>query len=263
MVLEKVVSIRDAVKHPTWMFVIGGIVSVICIFIAFLVFPSSIGLFTVFLITFAMTPFMVNLMRYEEAETEEEIERKIKSNFFQRHMDVLKIYVAFFAGMIFALSILFLILPEKTVEKLFEDQVREINIIRGGITFPSPFQRIISNNISVLVLSFLFAFLFGSGAIFILSWNASVLASAIGLTAKSIGGLKGLPAAVLTFLPHGSFELVAYFIAGIAGGLVSAVITRKKSRLFWVVIQDSFKLVGVAAFLLIIGAFVESTVTSL
>lgn len=260
MVLEKIVPIRDAIKHPTWMFVIGGIVSVICIFIAFLVFPSSIGLFTVFLITFAMTPFMVNLMSYEEAETEEEIERKIKSNFFQRHIDILKIYVAFFAGMIFALSILFLILPEKTVERLFEDQIREINIIRGSVVFPSTFQRIIFNNIGVLVLSFLFAFLFGSGAIFILSWNASVLASAIGLTAKSIGGIKGLPVAVLTFLPHGSFEIVAYFIAGIAGGLVSAVIVRRKSKWFWVVVQDSFKMIGVATFLLIIGAFIESTI---
>lgn len=244
------------------MFIIGGLVSVICIFIAFLVFPSSVGLFTVFLITIAMTPFMINLMSYEEAETEEEIERKIKSNFFQRHTDVLKIYIAFFTGMIFALSILFLVLPEKTVEKLFEDQVREINLIRGSVTFPSSFQKIVFNNISVLVLCFLFAFLFGSGAIFILAWNASVLASAIGLTAKSIGGVTGLPVALLSFLPHGSFEIIAYFIVGIAGGLVSAAITRRKSRLFWVVIQDSFKLVGVSAFLLIIGAVIESAIIS-
>lgn len=257
------VSIRDAIRHPTWMFLIGGVISVISVFIAFLVFPSSVGLFAVFLITFAMTPFMCNLMTHEEVETEEEIEQRVKMNFFQRHIDVLKIYAAFFSGMVFALSILFLILPETTVEKIFDDQVKEINLIRGSVAFPSSFQKIIFNNVSVMFLSFLFAFLFGSGAIFILAWNASVLSAAIGLVAKSIGGLKGFPVAMMTFLPHGSFEIVAYFIAGIAGGLISAVIIRKRSKWFWTVTQDSFKMIGVATCLLIIGAIIESAMLSL
>lgn len=261
--MEKIVSIRDAIRHPVWMFLIGGVVSVACSFIAFLVFPSSPGLFMVFLITLAMTPFMVNLMSYEEAETEGEIEKKINLNFFQRHTDVLRIYMTFFTGMIFALSILFLTLPQKTVEKLFGDQINEINLIRGNFALPSTFEKILFNNIGVMGLAFLFAFLFGSGAIFILAWNASVLASAIGLTAKSIGGFTGLPAALLTFFPHGSFEIVAYFIAGIAGGLVSAVVARKKSRWFWVVVQDSFKMIGLATFFLIIGAIIESMMISL
>ena len=209
-----------------------------------------------------MAPFMCNLMRYEEIETEEEIEKRVKLNFFQRHADVLKVYIAFFGGMIFALSILFLILPEATVEKIFEDQVNEINLVMGSAMFPSSFQRIILNNTSVMFLSFLFAFLFGSGAIFILAWNASILAAAIGLVAKSIGGLKGLPTAVLTFLPHGSFEIIAYFIAGIAGGLISAVIVRKKSKWFWVVTHDGFKLMVVGMIFLVIGATIESAIIS-
>lgn len=262
MVLEKIVSIRAAIRKPEWMFIIGGVVSVVCTFIAFLVFPSSVGLFLVFLITVVMTPFMVNLMSYEEAETEVQIERRIKLNFFQRHEDMLKIYIAFFTGMILSLSILFLILPEKTVEKVFEDQVNEINIVRGSIIFPSTFQKILFNNISVLLLSFFFAFLFGSGAIFILSWNASVLAAAIGLLAKSIGGVKGLPVAVLTFFPHGSLEIIAYFIAGIAGGLASAVVARRRSKWFWVVMKDSSKLMAVAASFLIIAAIIESAIIS-
>ena len=255
-------SIRDAMRHPSWMFVIGSIVSVVCIFIAFWVFPSKIGLFTVFLITFAMAPFMCNLMIHEEVETEQEIEKKVKLNFFQRHSDILKVYMAFFAGMIFSLSILFIVLPENTVKTIFEDQISEINLIRGSAAFPSSFQKIIFNNIGVLFLSFLFAFLFGAGAIFILAWNASILAAAIGLVAKSLGGLKGLPSAVMTFLPHGSFEIMAYFIAGIAGGLISAVILRRKSKWFWIVTQDGFKLIAVSIFLLIIGAVIESAIIS-
>jgi len=262
MVLEKLVSIRDAIRHPTWMFLIGGLISVICVFIAFLVFPSTVGLFSVFLITFAMTPFMCGLMKYEEVETEEEFGQRANMNMFQRHGDVLKIYAAFFAGMILSLSILFLILPETTVQKIFDDQVKEIKAITGNVTFPNTFQKIIFNNVSVLFLSFLFAFLFGSGAIFILAWNASVLSAAIGLVAKGVGGLKGFPTAVLTFLPHGSFEILAYFIAGVAGGLISAVLTRKKSKWFWIVTKDSFKMIGVAVILLVIGAVIESAVIS-
>jgi hypothetical protein len=35
MVLEKIVSISDAIRKPAWMFVIGGLVSVVCTFVAF------------------------------------------------------------------------------------------------------------------------------------------------------------------------------------------------------------------------------------
>jgi hypothetical protein len=45
-------------------------------------------------------------MSYEEAETEVQIERRMKLNFFQRHEDMLRIYIAFFTGMILSLSIL-------------------------------------------------------------------------------------------------------------------------------------------------------------
>lgn len=257
MVLERLVSVKDAVKNPSWMFIIGGVVAVISSFISFLVFPENIGMFTTIFITFAMTPFMVNLVSYEEATTEQEISRRLKMNFFQRHTDILMIYIAFFSGMVFALSLLFILLPGNTVEKLFESQINEINLIRGSALFPGPLTKILVNNIGVLFISFLFAFLFGSGAIFILSWNASVLAAAIGLTAKSIGGLKGVPTAMLTFLPHGVPEMIAYFIAGIAGGMVSAVIIRKKSSWFLVVVRDSLKMVGVALFLLLVAAFIE------
>lgn len=257
MVLERLVSIREAVKNPSWMFIIGGVIAVISSFISFFIFPNDVGLFTTILITFAMTPFMVNLISYEEASTEQEIGRRLKLNFFQRHTDILMVYIAFFSGMVFALSLIFILLPGSTVEKLFESQINEINLIRGSAIFPGELTKILVNNVGVLVISFFFAFLFGSGAIFILSWNASILAAAIGLIAKSLGGVKGFPVAVLTFLPHGVPEIIAYFIAGIAGGMVSAVIIRRKSRWFWVVIHDSLKMVGVALFLLVVAAFIE------
>ena len=256
MVLEKLVSVRTAVKEPGWMFLIGGIISVTCLTISFFIFETSVGLFTTFLVTFSMTPFMLNLVvRQEEIE---EDEREIKKlNILQRHKDILKVYAAFFAGMILSLSIIYLMLPEHTVEKLFEDQINEIKIIRGSFLFFDNFQKIILNNIGVLFLCFVLSFIFGAGAIFILAWNASVLSAAIGMAAKSIGGLKGLPLAVIIFFPHGVPEILAYFIGGIAGGIISAAIVRRKSPRFFFIVRDSFKLMGISVLLLVLAAFIE------
>jgi len=160
--------------------------------------------------------------------------------------------------MILAMSLVYVMLPEPKVEKLFEDQINEINIIRGKFLFKDKFTEIVVNNISVLSLSFLFSFLFGSGALFILAWNASVLAAAIGIAAKSMGGAKAIPLAVLMFFPHGSLEILAYFIGGIAGGIASAAVVRRKSLKFWLVIRDAFKLMVVAVILLIIAGLIET-----
>ncbi|MEK6909970.1 MAG: stage II sporulation protein M [Candidatus Aenigmatarchaeota archaeon] len=262
MVLEKLVTIREAVKHPIWMFVIGALVSVISLFISFLVFPTSVGLFTAILVTFIMTPFMVNLLTYETFMTELEIKKRTMQNFFQRHWDMLMVYTAFFSGMIVALSLTFIFLPGETVEKLFKDQISEINLIRGSFLTSSTFLKITINNMGVLLLSVLFAFIFGSGAIFILSWNASVLAAAMGLTAKSIGGVSGIPVALVTYLPHGVFEIGAYFLAGIAGGILSALVMKRKTELFGVMVKDSIKVIVLAIILLIVGSVIETMLIS-
>lgn len=259
MVLERLVSIKLAIRQPAWMFIIGGIISLSCLTIAFLVFETSVGLLTNLLITVAMTPFMLNLIRYEEEKDEQLMKSKKELNFFHRHSDILKIYTAFFCGMIFSLSILYVIVPESFSQKLFNDQITQINAIRGDVASPGTFVKIVTNNISVLLLSFLFSFIFGAGAIFILSWNASVLATAIGTLAKDLGGVKGLPMAILPFLPHGSLEILAYFIGGIAGGLVSVAVTRRKSLGFWFVVKDSLKLMGVSIALLIVAGLIEIT----
>jgi len=205
-----------------------------------------------------MMPFMVNLIKYEEKRQEKIIRERKGMSILQRNKNILKIYTAFFCGMILSLSIIYIMLPDAVVEKLFQDQINEINLIRGNFLFTDTLLKIVSNNVSVLTLCFLFSFLFAAGAIFILAWNASILSTAIGLVAKSIGGLKGLPTAALTFFPHGSLEILAYFIGGIAGGLVSAAITRRDSELFWPIVKDSIQLMVISVLLLVVGGLIES-----
>ncbi|MBI2543117.1 MAG: stage II sporulation protein M [Candidatus Aenigmarchaeota archaeon] len=260
MVLESIISARQAVRHPVWMFFIGVFIAAISLFISFLVFPQSIGMFTSIVITFIMTPLMVNLLLREEVVTEVELRRNERQNFLQRHKNIITVYVAFFSGVIISLSLIFLFLPEATVNSIFQDQINAINIIRGSFLFSSTFLKISLNNIGVLLIAFLFSLIFGSGAIFILAWNASVLSTAIGLTAKSVGGLHGIPIALMTYLPHGIFEIMAYFLGGIAGGILSAALMKRKTKLFSIIVKDSLKVLGLAIFLLLVGAVIETFV---
>lgn len=260
MVLESLISAKEAVKKPFMVFLLGIIVTLVCLFVSFMVFEESVGLFSVFLITITAAPFNYRLLRYAEAKEEKEIKEEdyFSLSFWERNREVILVYVSFFCGMILTMSLIYVTLPEHRVEKLFENQIKEINIIRGKFEFQNKFTEIFLNNISVLTLSFLFAFLFGSGAIFILAWNASVLASAIGIVAKSMGGIKGIPIAVLMFFPHGSLEILAYFIGGIAGGIASITIARRKSLKIWYVLGDALKLMMFSVFLLIVAALIET-----
>lgn len=258
MVLERLISRRNALRNPVAMFVVGGIVSLACLVVSFVVFTNQVGLFTTMLITMAMTPFMANMLYHDEKETEEELVRRMRGNFLQRHSAVIKVYAALFAGMTLVLSITFVLMPQAYVQQIFSDQINEIKVIRGNLFNFGTFDRIIINNVGVLVIAFLFSFLFGSGAIFILAWNASVLAAAIGLAAKSIGGWSGFPIAVLVFFPHGSLEILAYLIGAIAGGLFSVLLMRRHSKCFWMIVADSLKLLAVAAVLLVAAAAIEA-----
>lgn len=258
MVLEKLMSIRMAIRQPVWVFILGGILSMICTLLAYIVFPTNIGWAANFLITFAMLPFMINLATYETSLLEENVEKYESMNILERHKNVIVVYAAFFAGMILTLSILSIFLPDPLVQKIFESQITEINWLRSKATFGGTFQEIILNNIGVLFAAFLFSLLFGAGAIFILSWNASVLSAAIGMSAKALGGLSGMPAAILSYMLHGSFEILAFFIGAIAGGLISVAITKRKTKEFWFIIKDSLEMLGAAVMLLVLAAIIET-----
>ena len=101
--------------------------------------------------------------------------------------------------------------------------------------------QIFLNNFKVLLFSIFFAFFYGAGAIFILTWNASVISAAVGLFVKdkiaavaAYSGSVGIfnyfnmfSLGLARYMIHGIPEIAAYFIGGLAGGIISvAVINR-------------------------------------
>ncbi|MBX0313084.1 MAG: stage II sporulation protein M [Sulfurihydrogenibium sp.] len=176
--------------------------------------------------------------------------------FLSFYREVIMSFVAIFAGMTLVFSLLYLLLPSEVAEKSFQTQINEIKAIRGYFWFGGTFQTILINNIGVLFLSFIFSLIYGSGAIFILAWNASILATAASMLAKSLGGAYKLPIALLSYMPHGSLEIVAYFLAAIAGGIASYHLTRSKE--IKVFLEDCLFLLALGMVFLLLGAIVET-----
>ena len=202
----------------------------------------------------------------------------------KEHTKALKAFMYLFVGMVLAFTLWYTVLAPETVNVLFESQSETLNTINPGVTGAvvgaqdfNRFSKIFLNNVRVLVFCILFSFLYGSGAIFILSWNASVIGAAIGNTirsgiaeaAQSVGALSisqyftisayGL----LRYTIHGIPEILAYFMAGLAGGIISVAAIRHDfgTKKFEHILLDSADLLLLALTTLFISALLEVWVT--
>ena len=135
------------------------------------------------------------------------------------------------------------------------------------------------NNIKVLSFAILFAFIYGAGAIFILTWNASVIGTAIGNFIRSnisqYAGLFGFDKfanyfsvasiGLLRYILHGIPEILAYFYGGLAGGIISVAIIRKhyKDERFSHIVFDISEMILIAVSFLVAAAFIEVYITPL
>jgi uncharacterized membrane protein SpoIIM required for sporulation len=136
------------------------------------------------------------------------------------------------------------------------------------------FNIIFGNNIKVLFFALLFGFFYGYGAIFVLTWNASVVAAAAGSSFKLAmatgqGFINHFTAYILSigqYALHGIPEMLAFFMAALASGILGAGIIRKTWRdpeIFRRVIIDFLELGAISALILLFAAILEVWVTPL
>lgn len=286
--LETLINPRHAEKKPWHMIFIGILYAALSVALADLiflkdpVFQKHISIIVVFFTVMFSLPFMFYAIKQEEIK---DIKIEEEKKLIKEHGKILSSLLFLFLGYTIAFSLLYLILPANITSSNFKIQVEtycSINsphnfesCVKGHLTETEPVIKpysikegmhyvssILSNNFNVLILVLVFSFIFGAGAIFILAWNASVIASAIGIFAKSPRGLhKGL----LRYLFHGLPEMAAYFVAALAGGIISIAVIRHEfgKERFWHVLQDSLDLIILALVILIIAAFLEVFVTPL
>ncbi|PIN85167.1 MAG: hypothetical protein COV47_03690 [Candidatus Diapherotrites archaeon CG11_big_fil_rev_8_21_14_0_20_37_9] len=281
MVLESLLSSKSAKKHPVTLFFMAFIVATIGMLIAYNSFPGSSSVLAIAFVAVAFMPIMHTLFRDEE---EQEIdESNVPFAFISTHFEVIHIYSWIFLGLIVASAFWYVALPESNDDcsgfgcllpekgKVFAEQKRTYTGITGKIvgesecfntdtkSFSNCFMLIFTNNTGVMILAIIFSFIWGAGAIFLLGWNASVVGFFIGseVTAKSLE--SGLARAI-SYLPHGAPEILAYFLAAIIGGIISATISKQKFRPheLRIIFVDTILLTLLAIITLFIGAFIET-----
>jgi len=278
MVLEAIANPTKAIKDPWKLFFIGIIYGSIGILLSLWVFKSYSSLVMVFLTVIACIPLMINTLKIEENKDATISNERL---LMKEHIKALKFLVFLFLGFLLAYSFFFVILPASTVQTLFVSQIDTISQINsgvtGGITNPNMFSQIFFNNIRVLMFCVFFAFFFGAGAIFIITWNASVIATAIGTFAKNkIAELASIVGSLnlfhyfhmyslgwLRYSIHGIPEITAYFVGGIAGGIISVAMINHdlESEKFKNIMIDALDLTMLAVFILFVAALMEVYLT--
>ncbi len=259
------------------MFVAGFIYSIAGLILSYFVFKEGAGLLTVFLIVLAAVPLL-----YTTITNEEELDLKLDTEIglLKEHGKVLVFLIFLFLGIMAALSLAYIMLPNEVVNVVFGIQQQAIlnvnNNIQGKIASFDLFTRIFSNNLKVLFFCIVFSFLYGTGALFILTWNASVVAAAMGNffkielgKAASVAGMSSISAyfaaASLSFfryMTHGLLEMASYFVAGLAGGIISIALIKHNLKEDKVLI-DALDLILLSLGILVIAGLVEVYITPL
>lgn len=272
MVLESIIDPFKAEKKPWELFFIGFVYSAVAVFLALWIFRQHASLIMVFLTVMACIPLIYNTIKLEEKR--DLIEEK-ESVLLKGHARALSFLVFLFLGITVSLTLWYIVLPGNITQSLFNVQTKtiaEINsqITGGAIVQLGLFSKIFFNNIKVMIFCLLFSFIYGAGAIFILTWNASVIAAAIGnfirTNISSTASYFAIaPFGLLRYLLHGIPEIIAYFTAGLAGGIISIAIIRHDfgSKKFERIVLDSTDLMILAIVTLFIAALMEVYLTPL
>lgn len=293
MVLENIISPERAENRPALMIFIGFFYTSLAMFLSYYIFAAQSSVFMIFLATLAAAPTIYRLMKMEEEKDLTDMEERV---LLKEHSKALKSFMYLFIGATLCFTFWYAVLPSNTIGTLFQSQTSTITSINGNVaglmgsantqntqvsgnavSAASVFAKIFFNNVKVLLFCILFSFLYGAGAIFILIWNASIVGTAIGsfirtsistLIAGSCGVNAGtafcaVSVGIMKYTIHGIPEILAYFVAALAGGIISiAVINHDfSSRKFEHILLDSADLLMLSISILLIAALLEVFVT--
>jgi uncharacterized membrane protein SpoIIM required for sporulation len=279
--IEMLIKPKRAERKPSELFFIGLVyASVSLLLVSFVFSQDSVlsqygGILVVTLTVICSLPFMYYIIKLEENK---DVEISKSGKLLKEHSKAIHALMWLFMGFVVAFSFWYLVLPEQTATN-FNAQIEVfcainnpqnynycieqhgISPVTGDVTRQKLIMNIFSNNIYVLIFTIVFSLAFGAGSIFILAWNASVIAVAVGIFSKS--NLFRIPIGIMRYMIHGIPEISAYFIGALAGGIISVAVIRKdlKGERMWRILQDSLLLIIIAIVILFLAALVEVFVT--
>lgn len=278
MVLEALTNPLRAEQRPWQMFFLGILFSVVAIVFSLWIFQGQASLVMVFLIVMASLPIVYNTIRFEERKDEAGYS---EAYLLREHAKALSEFMFLFAGITLTIATIYVFIPSDYLDVTFGVQsqaIEDVNVqVAGYVVNPEVLPVIFFNNVKVLIFCVLFAFVFGAGSLFILTWNASVIGVALGnfirVKLAEFAQVAGFPTlahyfsafslGILRYATHGFFEILAYFIAGLAGGLISVSLIRNNfgTRKFEKVLFDASGLLLISLVVLFFAGLVEVYVT--
>jgi len=280
--LESLVNPKRLEKGSWKMFLIGILYASLSLVLVKLFFsndPVLIKYSGLLVVTFSVLftlPFMYFIIKKDE-KTDESIEGL--RSVWRVHKDAIYAFVWLFLGFVIAFSFLNVALGHSNllnaqlqtycsinsptnVQACVNQYSQGVTLTpTGAATGSGRFFSILENNVYVLIFTLIFSLIFGAGAIFILSWNATVIASAVGIFAKY--KFSQIPQGLMRYMVHGIPEIGSYFIAALAGGILGIGFLRHgiKDKRFYHVLENVILLLFISLVILIIAAFLEVYVT--
>src|SRR3989339_1231650 len=281
--LEDIIHPKRTQKGPWKMFFIGLIYASLSLILVHWFFSQDPDLskasgmmVVIFLIMFSL-PYMYFIIRKEEKEDETVEGFK---GVWNAHKDALYAFMWLFLGFVIAFSFWYIVLQDgnllnfqlqtycrinspTNINACVEQYIMGSDKVSGAVLKETRLLSIIENNVYVMIFTLIFSLIFGAGAIFILIWNASVIAAAIGIfTNYSLGEI---PIGIGRYMIHGFPEITAYFVTALAGGIFGVGVIRHgvKNKKFVRVLENAFVLLFIAVLILILAAVIEVYLTPL
>ena len=289
MVVERLFKEQMLKQQPVFALGAGVFFTIVGFITSYLLFRPFVGLATILFTVILALPSLMRLFEMEETEQTE------GTSFLTRNESLIDFYLYFFIGTFLTFFILALI-NSSFVFSL--DELNQMSVPRGyatesfGNAPPPPGQSsgeiysIFMNNFYVMVISFALSLFYGAGSLFLITFNGSIFAS----TLAKVIRMKipkdpswytytfSVLGSVLHFSPqgflftysfmacnmgimffHGIPEVLAYFFAAIAGGVLSESFIKEKffSKGFFKIVQNALVMLLLAIFVLYIAAVIE------
>lgn len=275
MVLEELIGPKRAERSMFSVIALGAIYSSVALLVSIWIFGNQATLVMVFLTVLAALPLIHKVLIIEEKKESKKV------FLLKEHSKALFVFLMLFVGFTIGFIFWFVVLPSTTTQQVFSSQLSTISAINtkiSGNAISSYYLiPILNNNLKVLLFTIIFSLFYGAGAIFIFAWNASVIAAAIGAFIRgNIGNYASLVGfskvatysqiismGVLRYMTHGIFEIFAYLMAGLAGGIISIAIIRHRHDIkkMKAVLVDSIDLIILSIVVLVVAALIEVFVT--
>lgn len=281
MVLELITNSLKLRDKPYLMFFEAIILTILALFISLSIFSGSyVSISVLAFITIGALPLFNKLYSYDSYLT------NYSKNFFRRHKKIIFLLFFFFLGVLFTLVASHFVLDKDVSSQVFyaqKDELGKIQDLKTSITgnivyedlskpeFKSVFLLIFENNLLVLFSAIILSFFYGAGGLFLIVWNASLLSVVLinyissmisGVVEPSIAlGVKHGFLGFLGYVPHGFFEVLAYFVAGLAGAIFAKYLFKDifTTSFKWHATRDLLYLIVFAIVCLIIGALIEAS----